>query len=185
MILMPILTFTELLVVSKEHLQRVCHAIWNAYPSGHWFRPPFWDLLVLQLLRPDSSNLTCLYSTFRLEYPLVLSRFFCILWSLVRDQQRHEMTVPILNLPSCRQMIFRRRLCYGSRVGKCSTTGNESPSIPAVHLPFKCRRCVTKAERHYIKLVYDSLGYETFSSKPTLQYPVAMSSVENQHASDG
>ena len=22
-----------------------------------WFRPPFWDLLVLQLLRPDSSNL--------------------------------------------------------------------------------------------------------------------------------
>ena len=41
-----------------------------------WFRPPFWDLLVLQLLRPDSSNLPCLYSTFRLEYPLVLS-WFC------------------------------------------------------------------------------------------------------------
>ena len=40
-----------------------------------WFRPPFWDLLVLQLLRPDSSNLPCLYSTFRLEYPLVLSGF--------------------------------------------------------------------------------------------------------------
>ena len=40
-----------------------------------WFRPPSWDLLVLQLLRPDSSNLPCLYSTFHLEYPLVLSRF--------------------------------------------------------------------------------------------------------------
>ena len=40
-----------------------------------WFRPPFWDLLVLQLMRPDSSNLPCLYSTFRLEYALVLSRF--------------------------------------------------------------------------------------------------------------
>ena len=40
-----------------------------------WFRPPLWDLLVLQLLRPDSSNLPCLYSTFHLEYPLVLSRF--------------------------------------------------------------------------------------------------------------
>ena len=40
-----------------------------------WFRPPLWDLLVLQLLRPDSSNLPCLYSTFYLEYPLVLSRF--------------------------------------------------------------------------------------------------------------
>ena len=38
-----------------------------------WFRPPFWDLLVLQLLRPDSSNLPCLYSTFHLEYPLVLA----------------------------------------------------------------------------------------------------------------
>ena len=40
-----------------------------------WFRPPFWDLLMHQLLRPNSSNLPCLYSTFHLEYPLVLSRF--------------------------------------------------------------------------------------------------------------
>ena len=40
-----------------------------------WFRPPLWYLLVLQLLRPDSSNLPCLNSTFHLEYPLVLSRF--------------------------------------------------------------------------------------------------------------
>ena len=44
-----------------------------------WFRPPFCDLLVFQLLRPDSSNLQCLYSTFRLEYPLVHSRF-CLRW---------------------------------------------------------------------------------------------------------
>ena len=43
-----------------------------------WFRPPFWDLLMLQLLRPNSSTLPCLYSTFHLEYPLVLSRF-CLL----------------------------------------------------------------------------------------------------------
>ena len=40
-----------------------------------WFRPLFWDLLMLQLLRPNSSNLPCLNSTFHLEYPLVLSRF--------------------------------------------------------------------------------------------------------------
>ena len=46
-----------------------------------WFRPPFWDLLVLQLLRPNSSNLPCLYSTFHLEYPLVLSRFYSIICS--------------------------------------------------------------------------------------------------------
>ena len=45
-----------------------------------WFRPPFWDLLMLQLLRPNSSNLPCLCSTFHLEYPLVLSRFY-FLWA--------------------------------------------------------------------------------------------------------
>ena len=44
-----------------------------------WFRPPFWDLLMLQLLIPNSSNLPCLYSTFHLEYPLVLSRFCFLL----------------------------------------------------------------------------------------------------------
>ena len=46
-----------------------------------WFRPPFWDLLMLQLLRPNSSNLPCLYSTFHLEYPLVLSRF-CLIYTI-------------------------------------------------------------------------------------------------------
>ena len=40
-----------------------------------WFRPPFWDLLVLPLLKPDFPNLLCLYSAFNFEYPLVLSRF--------------------------------------------------------------------------------------------------------------
>ena len=49
-----------------------------------WFRPPFWDLLILQLLRPNSSNLLCLYSTFHLEYPLVLSRF-CLEWRWLFD----------------------------------------------------------------------------------------------------
>ena len=47
----------------------------SAYPSGHLVPSPFWDLLMLQLLRPNYSNLPCLYSTFHLEYPLVLSRF--------------------------------------------------------------------------------------------------------------
>ena len=51
-----------------------------------WFRPPLWDGLVLQLLRPDSSNLPCLYSTFHLEYSLVLSRF-CL---------KKERSIPIL-----------------------------------------------------------------------------------------
>ena len=57
-----------------------------------WFRPPLWDLLVLQLLRPDSSNLPCLHSTIHLEYPLVLSRFYLVLgledaWALWFQKQ--------------------------------------------------------------------------------------------------
>ena len=36
---------------------------------------PFWDLLMLQLLRPAFPNLPCLFSTFHLEYFLVFSRF--------------------------------------------------------------------------------------------------------------
>ena len=55
-----------------------------------WFRPPFWDLLMLQLLRPNSSNLPCLYSTFHLEYPLVLSRFYLnICYSCTRCKIRN------------------------------------------------------------------------------------------------
>ena len=64
-----------------------------------WFRPPFWDLLMLQLLRPNSSNLPCLYSTFHLEYPLVLSRFcslrlswVCIMMdSVVLQKRQHPL----------------------------------------------------------------------------------------------
>ena len=50
-----------------------------------WFRPPFWDLLMLQLLRPNSSNLPCLYSTFHLEHPLVLSRFCFLYFQLLGE----------------------------------------------------------------------------------------------------
>ena len=60
-----------------EHLRRV----WLASRERLPFRTPgsvphFWDLLMLQLLRLNSPNLPCLYSTFHLEYPLVLSRFY-------------------------------------------------------------------------------------------------------------
>ena len=43
--------------------------------SDTWFRPQLWDLLVLQLLRPDYSNLPCLYSTYHLEIPLYFLEF--------------------------------------------------------------------------------------------------------------
>ena len=65
----------------------------NAYPSGHLVPSPYWDLLMLQLLRPNSSNLPCLYSTFHLEYPLVLSRF-CFEWNFrhfLESKSWHEI----------------------------------------------------------------------------------------------
>ena len=65
----------RLWVVSMEHLQRVWHASRDTYPSGHLVPSPIVGLACAPLLRPDSSNLPCLYSTFHLEYPLVLSRF--------------------------------------------------------------------------------------------------------------
>ena len=71
--LIPSLTCTELWGVSIEHLQRV----WYASRERFLFRipgsvPPFWYWLVLQMLRPDSSNLPCPYSTFHLEYSYAL-----------------------------------------------------------------------------------------------------------------
>ena len=51
-------------MISIEHLHRVWHASRERLP----FRtpgsvPPLWDLLVLQLLRPDSSNLPWLFTS--------------------------------------------------------------------------------------------------------------------------
>ena len=76
---------------TKLDLHRIKRGFHGAFATGvasqqgaltlldTWFRPPFWDLLMLQLLRPNSSNLPCLCSTFHLEYPLVLSRFYFVM----------------------------------------------------------------------------------------------------------
>ena len=60
-----------------------------------WFRPIFWELLLLQLLRPDSSNLPCLYSTFHLEYPLY---FLDFAFNKYRDDQLGNFLRYVLNL---------------------------------------------------------------------------------------
>ena len=86
-------TFHQLHDLYTEHdLHRIMRGFHGAFATGvasqqgtltlpdTWFRPPFWDLLMLQLLRPNSSNLPCLYLTFHLEYPLVLSRFCSKKW---------------------------------------------------------------------------------------------------------
>ena len=75
MTLIPSLTFTDYEWFPWSICNGCGMPAGNAYPSGHLVPSPFWDLLMLQLLRPNSSNLPCLYSTFHLEYPLVLSRF--------------------------------------------------------------------------------------------------------------
>ena len=72
---LPKLTFTELRGFHGSFATGVACQQGALTLPDTWFRPPFWDLLVLQLLRPNSSNLPCLYSTFHIEYPLVLSRF--------------------------------------------------------------------------------------------------------------
>ena len=72
---LPMLTFTELRGFHGAFATGVACQQGALTLPDTWFRPPFWDLLMLQLLRPNSSNLPCLYSTFHLEYPLVLSRF--------------------------------------------------------------------------------------------------------------
>ena len=47
----------------------------NAYPSTHLVPSLFWDLIMLQLLRPTFPTLPC-FSTFHLEYHLIFSPFF-------------------------------------------------------------------------------------------------------------
>ena len=65
-----------------------------------WFPSPFWDLLMLQLFRPNSSNLPCLYSTFHLEYPLVLSRF-CFAKLFVLFNSNNSMNIIGFTLSFC------------------------------------------------------------------------------------
>ena len=67
MTFIPNVTYTEFRLVSMKQGALTL--------PDTWFRPSFWDLLMLQLLRPVFPNLPCLFSTFHLEYPSVLSRF--------------------------------------------------------------------------------------------------------------
>ena len=115
-----------------------------------WFRPPFWDLLVLQLLRPNSSNLPCLYSTFHIEYPLVLSRFcfkvpgkgaffFSSVWQMyIRDfifeiwiEGKTEVPRDVRNSKVRKQDKFRRdwsqhRTLTSPKVGQDQVSGGVS-----------------------------------------------------------
>ena len=73
---LPKLTFIELRGFHRAFATGVACQHGALTLPDTWFRPPFWDLLMLQLLRPNFSNLPCPYSTFHLEYPLVLLNTF-------------------------------------------------------------------------------------------------------------
>ena len=57
-------------------------------------------LLMLQLLRPDFPNLPCLYLTFHLEYPSILSRFCFsqINWQKFEDENEESVEKEDANL---------------------------------------------------------------------------------------
>ena len=83
-----------------------------------WCRPPpFRDLLVLQLLRPDSSNLPCLYSTFHLEYPLVLSRF-CLTWPVrcLMLLQLPVLSPPVIFVDNASVLTIKTRLALRANI---------------------------------------------------------------------
>ena len=80
------------------------------------------------LLRADFSNLLCLYSTFRLEYPLVLSRF-----CLIPNNGINHLTVFIIHL----YLLFvpdQHKVCFAFNRGKC-TFLDVNTHIPAQFVP--------------------------------------------------
>ena len=93
----PNLTFTELRGFHGAFATGVASQQGALTLPDTWFRPPFWDLLMLQLLRPNSSNLPCLYSTFHLEYPLVLSRFY-LQYKCIHKLLRNFHALPLLSM---------------------------------------------------------------------------------------
>ena len=70
---------SPIMSVFHGHLQRVWHASRERLPFRTPGSVPIVGLACAPTVRPDSSNLPCLYSIFHLEYPLVLSRFCFVL----------------------------------------------------------------------------------------------------------
>ena len=68
----PILDLHVFQLLRPETLS-IIHYMYSLPFTTHNLFDLIW---MLQLLRPNSSNLPCLYWTFHLEYPLVLSRFY-------------------------------------------------------------------------------------------------------------
>ena len=172
----------------------------NAYPFGHLVPSPvpFWDLIVLQLLRPDSSNLPCLYSTFNLEYPLVLSRFCSLsreresdgqlrtsLYDKRDDCNFHITNFPFLssNIPSSpaygvfiQQLIRYARACssYESFILKAARLSSKllGQGYVLERLKSSLRKFYGDLIKHYevslSQMLYDILGHDHVQWHPQL-----------------
>ena len=110
--------------------------------------------LMLQLLRPNSSNLPCLYSTFHLEYPLVLSRF-CFFQSAQKKERgrgRWDLAFCQVTLNSFYSFHWRSRKCLSQsetravilffRLAQNTTNLVEDVEIS---LPLKCHWILSSA----------------------------------------
>ena len=90
-----------------------------------WFRPPLWDLLVLQFLRPDSSNLPCLTRLFTSNTPwyfldfayihcswpcsshCVIHTYFCLEnYSLITEKYMIRRKHKLLQISNCKTIIL-------------------------------------------------------------------------------
>ena len=84
MALIPSLTFTELRVVSMEHLQRVWLGSENAYHSGHLVPSHFWWLVYAPIADTSFSELAVSFLDFSPWIPL--GTFSILLHTHLRDK---------------------------------------------------------------------------------------------------
>ena len=136
MTLITSLTFTELWGVSMEHLQQVMHASRERL----FFRiPGSVDFLVLHMLRPDSSNMPRLYSTFPLEYSLVISRF-CFLVEDIGKLFRAKVLLDSIQWLKIRQTCLanqRPGLSYWFSIGPKKDTLGKAWWDLQLHVKFR------------------------------------------------
>ena len=93
-----------------------------------WFRPPFWNLIVLKLLRPDSSNLSLLsMSLLDFEYPLNTPFYFLGFTfkhssSTISETDRSKAKfrrLAVRNRPETYIFILIFFICYPFRKARC------------------------------------------------------------------
>ena len=124
--------------------------------SDTWFRPPFWDLLVLQLLRPDSSNLVMSLLDFSPWIPLGI---FSILLKVKREKKGYDSF--ILQKPLHLKKNSKSNMVTLINIDLTSTFW-QKPQNPQKNPKSNVTTLITKDQlryqRHWISLKSDGLG---------------------------